>query len=391
MCNFCCKFAADLICASVRSRSAISLMGQIGQIGLIGRREDAGLQDGQRPEGKESGFRSLEFIWTEDGGSGGHGRGGTGRARSTKLCNIITNMKNIAFIINPISGSRETQNAKKRLPKTIMQLLDCDQWLPNISFTEYAGHASELAHQYARMGFDAVVAVGGDGTVNEVVRGLRGTHTALGIIPMGSGNGFARHLGIPIRPNKAIEMLNHSEAIDIDYGMANDHLFVSTCGTGFDALIADHFASSNKRGFATYLQNVIKDAFSYEPQTYKLYLDGNESEYVEHKAFLITFANANQWGYEALIAPKASLQDGKMDIMLMSSHAILGSASLALRLFTGSIDNSHFMDTLRAKEVLLVRETEAPFHIDGDPIKMDKDIHIRIVEDGLRVLVEKRF
>ena len=165
----------------------------------------------------------------------------------------------------------------------------------------------------------------------------------------------------------------------------------SNISTGFDALIADHFASSNKRGFATYLQNVIKDAFSYEPQTYKLYLDGNESEYVEHKAFLITFANANQWGYEALIAPKASLQDGKMDIMLMSSHAILGSASLALRLFTGSIDNSHFMDTLRAKEVLLVRESNAPFHIDGDPVEMEKDIHIRIVEDGLRVLVEKRF
>lgn len=299
-------------------------------------------------------------------------------------------MKNIAFIINPISGSRETQNTKKRLPKMIMQLLDCGQWLPNISFTEYGGHASELARQYARMGFDAVVAVGGDGTVNEVAKGLLGTRTALGIIPMGSGNGFARHLGIPVRPNKAIELLNHSEPIDIDYGMANNHLFVSTCGTGFDALIADHFASSNKRGFATYLQNVIKDAFSYEPQTYKLYLDGSE-ECVEHKAFLITFANANQWGYEALIAPKASLQDGKMDIMMMSSHAILGSASLALRLFTGSIDNSHFMDTLRAKDVLLVRETEAPFHIDGDPIKMDKDIHIRIVEDGLRVLVEKRF
>ena len=110
-----------------------------------------------------------------------------------------------------------------------------------------------------------------------------------------------------------------------------------------------------------------------------------------HKAFLITFANANQWGYEALIAPKASIQDGKMDIMLMSSHALLGSASLALRLFAGSIDDSHFMDTLRAREVTLEREEAAPFHIDGDPVEMEKDIHIRIVEDGLRVLAEKRF
>lgn len=297
-------------------------------------------------------------------------------------------MKNIAFIINPISGSKETQNAKRKLPKLIMQTLDMEQWLPNIVFTEYAGHATELAHQYARMGFDAVVAVGGDGTVNEVARGLRDTNTALGILPMGSGNGFARHLNIPIRPQKALEMINHSEPINVDYGLANGRLFVSTCGTGFDAVVADNFAGSNKRGFMTYLQNTLKVAFSYQPQTYHIVGDGLD---VTHKAFLITFANANQWGYEAMIAPKASVQDGKMDIMLMSSHAILGSASLALRLFTGSIDNSYFMDTIRAKEITLEREEVAPFHIDGDPVEMDKDIHIKIVADGLKVLVEKRF
>ncbi|MBQ3717657.1 MAG: diacylglycerol kinase family lipid kinase [Paludibacteraceae bacterium] len=297
-------------------------------------------------------------------------------------------MKNIAFIINPVSGGQETQKEKRKLPKLIMQTLDAEQWLPNIAFTEYAGHASELAYQYARMGFDAVVAVGGDGTVNEVARGLKNSQTALGIIPMGSGNGFARHLNIPIKPQKAIEMINHSEPISVDYGLANGRLFVSTCGTGFDAVVADHFAGSNKRGFATYFQNVLKEVFSYQPQTYHLVGDGID---LTHKAFLITFANANQWGYEALIAPKASVQDGKMDIMLMSSHAILGSASLALRLFAGSIDDSHFMDTLRAKEITLERENQAPFHIDGDPVEMEKDIHIKIVPDGLRVLVEKRF
>ena len=297
-------------------------------------------------------------------------------------------MKNIAFIINPISGNKETQSNKRRLPKLIMQLLDQEQWLPNIAFTEYAGHATEMAYQYARMGFDAVVAVGGDGTVNEVARGLRDSKTALGIIPMGSGNGFARHLNIPVHANRAIEILNHSEPISVDYGLANDKLFVSTCGTGFDAVIADHFAGSNKRGFMTYLQNILKDIFSYTPETYHIVGDGLD---VTHKAFLITFANANQWGYEALIAPKASVQDGKMDIMLMSSHAIIGSASLALRLFTGSIDDSHFMDTLRARDILLERESASPFHIDGDPVEMEKDIRIRIVPDGLRVLVEKRF
>lgn len=297
-------------------------------------------------------------------------------------------MKNIAFIINPISGAKEAQSAKKKLPKQIMQTLDAKQWLPNIVYTEYAGHATELAYQYARMGFDAVVAVGGDGTVNEVARGLKDTKTAMGIIPMGSGNGFARHLEIPMRPQKALEMLNHSEPISVDYGLANGRVFVCTCGTGFDAVVAYNFANSNKRGFMTYIQNTIKQAFSYQPQTYHIVGDGLD---VTHKAFLITFANANQWGNDAKIAPKASVQDGQMDIMLMSSHAIIGSASLALRLFTGSIDNSCFMDTLRAKEITVEREEEAPFHIDGDPVKMGKDIHIKIVEDGLRVLVEKRF
>ena len=297
-------------------------------------------------------------------------------------------MKNIAFIINPISGNKEAQSAKRKLPKLIMQTLDTNQWLPNIVYTEYAGHATELAYQFARMGFDAVVAIGGDGTVNEVARGLKDSNTALGIIPMGSGNGFARHLSIPMRPQKAIELINHSEPISVDYGLANGKLFMCTCGTGFDAVVADQFAASNKRGFMTYVQNTIKQVFTYQPQSYHIVGDGLD---VTHKAFLITFANANQWGNDAKIAPKASIQDGQMDIMLMSSHALLASASLALRLFTGSIDDSYFMDTIRAKEVTLIREEKAPFHIDGDPVEMEKDIQIKIVSDGLKVLVEKRF
>lgn len=300
----------------------------------------------------------------------------------------VKEMKNIAFIINPISGSKEIQKEKKKLPKLIMQTLDDKQWLPNITFTEYAGHGTELAYQYARMGFDAVVAVGGDGTVNEVARGLKETKTALGIIPMGSGNGFARHLNIPMRPQKAIELINHSEPINVDYGLANGRMFVCTCGTGFDAVIADNFAAGSKRGFMSYIQNTIKEAFTYHPRTYHIVGDGLD---VTHKAFLITFANANQWGNDAKIAPKASMQDGKMDIMLMSSNALLAGASLALRLFAGSIDGSHFMDTIRAKEVTVEREEIAPFHIDGDPVEMEKDIHIKMVPDGLRVLVEKRF
>lgn len=296
-------------------------------------------------------------------------------------------MKNIAFIINPIAG---TQN-KKKLPKLITQTLDKTQWLPNIVFTERPGHAEELANQFAQMGFDAVVAVGGDGTINEVARGVRDTQTALGIIPVGSGNGFARHLNISMRVNKALEMLNHCEPIYADYGLANNHVFVTTCGTGFDAMIAEQFAAAGKRGFKTYVQKIVQDLISYKPETYHIVSNDKSRLDITTTAFLITFANANQWGNEAYIAPKASVQDGKMDICIMSSKAVFAAPVLAVGLFTKMLDKSLFMDGAQAKDITLYREQEGPFHIDGDPVQMSKDIHIQIVEDGLKVLVEKRF
>lgn len=297
-------------------------------------------------------------------------------------------MKNIAFIINPIAGTQK----KQKLPKLITQTLDKNQWLPNIVFTEHAGHAEELAKQFAQMGFEAVVAVGGDGTVNEVARGLRDTQTAMGILPMGSGNGLARHLNIPMRLNRALEMFNRCEPIKIDYGLANGHVFVTTCGTGFDAMIAEQFAAAGKRGFKTYVQKIVEDLITYKPETYRIVESESESELdITTTAFLITFANANQWGNEAYIAPKASVQDGKMDICIMSSKAVFAVPSLAVGLFTKMLDKSLFMDGAKAKDVILYREKEGPFHIDGDPIQMEKDIHIQIVEEGLRVLVEKRF
>lgn len=296
-------------------------------------------------------------------------------------------MKNIAFIINPIAG---TQN-KKKLPKLIIQTLDPNQWLPNIVFTERPGHAEELANQFAQMGFDAVVAVGGDGTVNEVARGVRDTNTALGIIPMGSGNGFARHLNIPMRLNRALEVLNHCEPIYADYGLANNHVFVTTCGTGFDAMIAEQFAAAGKRGFKTYIQKIVEDLISYKSENYHIVANDKSRLDINTSAFLITFANANQWGNEAYIAPKASVQDGKMDICIMSNKAVFAAPVLAVGLFTKMLDKSLFMDGAQAKDVTLYREQEGPFHIDGDPVQMSKDIHIQIVEDGLKVLVEKRF
>lgn len=294
-------------------------------------------------------------------------------------------MKNIAFIINPISGTR----AKTRIPKMIKDILDRTQFMPTIVFTEYAGHATQLAQQFAQEGYYAVVAVGGDGTLNEVASGVRDTDTALGIIPNGSGNGFARHLGISTRIPRAISMLNHSEVISADYGIVNDKPFFSTCGIGFDALVAHQFANGSKRGFSTYLQNIIKDLFQYQPETYHIIGDDGIDQTVT--AFLITFANAGQWGYDAYIAPKASIQDGLMDIAIVSKFPMYAAPGLALSLFTKNIDEDLYVNTIRTKQATLIREKEGPMHIDGDPTMMPQELHLQIVQDGIKILVEKRY
>ena len=268
------------------------------------------------------------------------------------------------------------------------ELLNKELFSPTVVVTEYAGHATQLAQQFALEGYYAVIAVGGDGTINEVGKGLCGTNTALGIIPNGSGNGFARHLEISTRMNRAVEMLNNSEVISVDYCTVNDIPFFSTFGVGFDALVAQDF-SNTSRGLKGYIESILKDIFQYKPEQYHLQGEGID---LTTSAFLINFANASQWGYDACIAPKASLQDGWMDVAIVSEFPLIKAPELAWQLFTKSIDENHYMHTIRAKEIMLERENESsPVHIDGTPTQMAKDLHIKIVEDGLKVLVKKRF
>lgn len=293
-------------------------------------------------------------------------------------------MKNIAFIVNPVSGPK----TKNRITKLIRELLNKELFSPTVVVTEYAGHATQLAQQFALEGYYAVIAVGGDGTINEVGKGLCGTNTALGIIPNGSGNGFARHLEISTRMNRAVEMLNNSEVISVDYCTVNDIPFFSTFGVGFDALVAQDF-SNTSRGLKGYIESILKDIFQYKPEQYHLQGEGID---LTTSAFLINFANASQWGYDACIAPKASLQDGWMDVAIVSEFPLIKAPELAWQLFTKSIDENHYMHTIRVKEIMLERENESsPVHIDGTPTQMAKDLHIKIVEDGLKVLVKKRF
>ena len=244
--------------------------------------------------------------------------------------------KHITFIVNPISGTQE----KEQIIALINEYLDIDKYTFQIIYTQYAGHAEEIAAQCAEDSHFAVVAVGGDGTVNEVARALTHTHTALGIIPCGSGNGLARHLQISMQPRKAIEAINEGIIERIDYGTINRRKFFCTCGVGFDAFVSLKFAEAGKRGLNTYIEQSLNASLNYKPETYKLTIDGNETEI--YQAFLIACGNAAQYGNNAYIAPKATLTDGLLDVTILNPFTPLDVPSLALQLFTKTIDqNSH--------------------------------------------------
>lgn len=289
-------------------------------------------------------------------------------------------MTKIAFIINPISGTK----SKDCVPNFIDLLLDKSKIKADIFYTERAGHASEMAEKFAAEGYDVVAAVGGDGTVNEVAKALTHTNTALAIIPFGSGNGLARHLDIPLQTNQAIAMLNNFKVAEIDYGTANDIKFFTTCGVGFDAQIGHSFASASKRGFWTYLKSIVRIILSYKSKKYKL-KQGDDT--MKKRAFLVTFANAAQYGNNAYIAPKADIQDGLIDVCILEPFPFYKVPTLGIKLFNKKIDSSNHLTTFKTNEITIKRRKKHVFHFDGEPAVMKKKIVIKSVNKGLRVAV----
>lgn len=296
--------------------------------------------------------------------------------------------KSIAFIINPHSGNA----SKWPIEKLIAENLDFKLYTTHeIVFTEAPKHANKLSKKFVERGFDIVVAVGGDGTVNEVASALIHTSTALGVISTGSGNGLARHMKIPQNFVKAVKLLNFSEEILIDYGLVNeDKPFFCTCGTGFDAYVSELFAQGGRRGKIGYIEKMLSGYLNYKREPYTLI---NEADGINFsgKAFVITFANASQWGNNAYIAPNASVQDGLLDISVIADVPIAAIPTIAFQLFTKTIKEDLLVTTLKTKKICLQRERAGAFHLDGEPIVEGDKIEIRIVENGLRMMVAKRF
>lgn len=287
------------------------------------------------------------------------------------------------FIVNPISGTQ----GKKAILKWIDERLDRTLYEYEVVKTEYAGHATEIAANAVKEGIDIVVAIGGDGTINETARSLIHSNTALGIIPCGSGNGLARHLRIPMDPKAAIDILNENNQIQMDYGKINNIPFFCTCGVGFDAFVSLKFADSGKRGLLTYLENTLHESLTYQPETYEI---ENEEGTVRHKAFLIACGNASQYGNNAYITPQASLTDGLMDVTILEPFTVLDVPSLSFQLFNKTIDQNSRIKTMRAKKIKIHRNKSGVFHYDGDPIMGNEDLEVEIVPHGLNVITSSK-
>ena len=253
-------------------------------------------------------------------------------------------------------------------------------------FTERQGHATEIAREAANSGIDVVCAVGGDGTVNEVASAIVHSPTALAILPLGSGNGLARHLRIPMDLPRALRLINKQNVVPIDYGLINFHPFFCTCGVGLDAFISMKFAQAGKRGFLTYIEEVLKYALSYNPEFYELDVENEQSSHVSYKAALIACANASQYGNNVYIAPGASVMDGLMDVIIVEPYNIIDTPQMGMQIMNGTFHKNSHVKRFKCKSINIKRKEKGPIHFDGDPMATGENIDVSIVKNGLNVL-----
>lgn len=288
------------------------------------------------------------------------------------------NKQAIWFIVNPISGGKKKH---QKIVQLIDNQLDKQVYFPTIYYTEYAGHATQIAAEAVKQQIPFVVAIGGDGTVNEVGKALINTKTALGIIPTGSGNGLARELEIPMKPAEAIESLNTPITKQIDVCLVNEIPFFCTAGVGFDAHCSEIFSTKKGRGLWNYVKVGFTEFWKYKPL--KCVFAGNDYE-----VFSITFGNASQFGNNAYITPTAVLDDGFIDCTIISPPSILQALRMITQLFSGNIHSSELSENYRGTKFKLKSEQDFLIHFDGEPLQIkSKELTISILEKSLRVII----
>lgn len=262
--------------------------------------------------------------------------------------------------------------------------MDHSLYSAEIVYTEYAGHAAELSQRAVDDGFDVVAAVGGDGTINEVARALVGTDVAMAVVPFGSGNGLARCLHLPHSPNKALEQINGFHTLRIDTARVNGCPFLSIAGVGLDAQTAYDFSRDPNRGFVTYVKYALDNYLHREPIRYKMRFDDQMT--IECSPLLVTFANSNQFGYNAVIAPKSSLTDGMLNACILNRPPVVLSLHLANQLMLGYIDHSKYFTETKFQKVVVERPEDDVVNVDGEPIMLPARLEIEVVPQSLTMV-----
>lgn len=288
-------------------------------------------------------------------------------------------VKKVLFIINKYSGTGYQPKLEGRiLDVGTKQDAEC-----TLEFTQGRGHATELAMQGIERKFDWIVAVGGDGTINEVARGMLHSNVPMGIIPRGSGNGLARHLHIPISITKAVESLFKSQPLQMDTFTVNNRLSLNVSGIGFDGHIANQFDKNGKRGLAGYAKITVREYIQFKE--FEASVTTPEKEF-SRNAFIIAIANSSQYGNNARIAPQASVCDQKLHVSFL--HKVPPyRLDFMYALFRGKVDQSAYCSMVETDSLMVKTNHPVAYHIDGEPCGVDSLFTIKLLPASIRILV----
>jgi diacylglycerol kinase (ATP) len=294
------------------------------------------------------------------------------------MCYFRGMQHKVIFIINPKAGVKK----KMDIPAFIREHFPAETEKEIVLWKDPNDFES-IRQRIVSGGFTIAVAVGGDGTVNQVAAALNHTDVALGILPFGSGNGLARSIGVSMDIKTALKQIVTGTIRKIDSGTINGIPFFCTSGTGFDAHIGHLFAGSTKRGFWTYCKIIFRELSSYQPKEYEISIDGKE---LKKTAFLLTFANAGQYGNDFYIAPGALLDDGLLQVIIVKPFSFFVAPFIVWKVFRRKAENSRYIRTYAGKHITVKVQGEAILHFDGEPVKTGKNIEVEIAPATLRVI-----
>ncbi len=284
------------------------------------------------------------------------------------------------FVINSRSGPRRNIDIARSIREHYERAPAAFDVLP----CERKEDLDDLVALADREGYDVLFAVGGDGTVHEVAKRLIGSRLALGILPTGSGNGFARHVGLPVTPRETLAACDDGKIVTIDTATVNGMPFIGVMGIGFDAVIAHRFGAT--RGLRNYIRAGLGAFARYQPEEYEIEVDG---EKVRRRAFVVAVANSSQYGNNARIAPIASLQDGLLDVVTIGDVSFFSAIPLLVSLFNGTLHRSRNTNAAKGRRIVIRRDAEGPAHLDGEPVILGAELDVRVVPESLRVLIPR--